>query len=179
METSASVVRLAALADHGEIWRLLLMAHRENALFNLAPQKVEAFVYRALYADRIAANDTAPRALIGVIGPKGKLEALVFVLISQFWYSYDLHIEELIVYVDPECRRSSHAKTMIQWMKDSADTLGIPLLTGILSTDRTEAKIRLYDKNLPRVGAFYLYPIRGKSVKRDNRMDKQAWLDAS
>jgi hypothetical protein len=43
-------------------------------------------------------------------------------------------------------------------MKSLADYLKIPLLTGIISKERTAAKIRLYDRKLPRVGAFYLYP---------------------
>jgi len=43
-------------------------------------------------------------------------------------------------------------------MKNLSDQLGIPLLTGIISKERTAAKIRLYDRMLPRIGAFYLYP---------------------
>ena len=113
---------------------------------------------RALHPERISPLDTGVRAQIGVIGPPGKLEAVVFVLIAQFWYSSDYHLEELLVYVDPECRKSRHAVTCLTWMKSLADQLGIPLLTGIISKDRTAAKIRLYDRMLPRIGAFYLYP---------------------
>lgn len=175
-----SVVRLATTDDHDEIWRLFLMAHRENGIFKLAPQKVEYFILRALNPETIHPADTEPRAQIGVIGNQGRIEGIVFVLIAQFWYSFELHIEELIVYVDPECRKSGHAKSLIQWMKNSADALDIPVFTGIISTERAEAKIRLYDRYLPRIGAFYLYPIRDRGVKRRNHnMEKQAWLDAS
>jgi len=69
-----------------------------------------------------------------------------------------LHLEELLVFVDPECRKSRHAVALVGWMKGLADDLKIPLLTGIISKDRTAAKIRLYDRMLPRIGAFYLYP---------------------
>lgn len=179
INVSPSVVRQATQLDHQEVWRLFLMAHRENGLFKLAPQKVEYFLQRALNPQNIHPQDIGPRGEVAVIGAQGKLEAIGFMLISQFWYSEDYHLEELVVFVDPECRHSEHAKKMIEWMKKSADTLKIPLLTGIISRDRTEAKIRLYDRYLPRIGGFYLYPLTGKDVKkRNHNMEKQAWLAA-
>jgi hypothetical protein len=153
-----STIRKATPFDAPEIWRLFLQTHRENGLFTIDPTKVTALLDRALHPERIPAWDTGPRAQIGVIGPQGRLEALVFILISSFWYSSELHLEELLVYVDPECRKSHHAKACIDWMKKLADELKIQLLTGIISKDRTAAKIRLYDRQLPRIGAFYLYP---------------------
>lgn len=62
------------------------------------------------------------------------------------------------MYVDPECRNSNHARACITWMKGLATELGVPLLTGIISKHRTASKIKLYDRLLPRVGAFYLFP---------------------
>lgn len=153
-----SIVRKALPQDAPEIWRLFLQTHRENGLFELAPQKVTSLMDRALHPERIHPHDTGARAQIGVVGSHGKLEAVVFILISSFWYSEELHLEELLVYVDPECRNSGHANACLDWMKGLADTLGIPLLTGIISKDRTASKIRLYDRKLPRIGAFYLYP---------------------
>ena len=158
MTTTPSVVRKATPFDAPEIWRLFLQTHRENGLFSLAPQKVTNFMDRALHPERIPLTDTGPRAQIGVIGPQGRLEAVVFVLLSSFWYSEEIHLEELLVYVDPECRGSNHAKSCIGWMKGLADELQVPLLTGIISKDRTASKIRLYDRFLPRIGAFYFYP---------------------
>lgn len=175
MSETPSIVRLATPADKQECWRLLLQGHRENAIFKLDPIKVEHLVNRALYADQIPPWDSGPRAHIGVIGEEGKLEAIVFLLIASFWYSSDLHLEEILVMVDPECRRSNHAKSIIAWMKKTADTLGIPLLTGIISKDRTAAKIRLYDRYLPRIGGFYLYPLGGRDVKKRNHLDHDAW----
>ena len=153
-----SIVRIAKPWDAPEIWRLFLQLHRENGLFAIAPQKVTVLMDRALHPEGILPTDIGPRAQIGVIGNPGRLEAVVFVLISSFWYSNDLHLEELLVYVDPECRATCHAKACVNWMKGLADGLEIPLLTGIISKERTAAKIRLYDRMLPRIGAFYFYP---------------------
>lgn len=176
--TAPSIVRAATPEDKDEIWRLLLQSHKENGLFKLDPLKVEHMVNRAIYADQIPPWDSGPRAHLGVIGKEGELEALVFLMISTFWYSSDLHIEELMVFVDVEARRSEHAKSIIAWMKKTADTLKIPLLTGIISKDRTAAKIRLYDRYLPRIGGFYLYPLGDRDVKKRNHMDRESWLAA-
>ncbi len=176
--TGPSVVRIATVNDKDEIWRLLLQGYKDNGIFTLDPLKVEHLINRAVYADQIPPWDSGPRAHIGVIGKEGNLEAIVFLLIASFWYSSDLHLEELIVFVDPEHRKSEHAKSIISWMKKTASALGIPLLTGIISKDRTAAKIRLYDRYLPRIGAFYLFPLDGKDVKKRNHMDRESYLQS-
>lgn len=179
IKASPSIVRKAIAADIPEIWRLFLMAHRENGVFNLAPNKVDYFLNRAIYPDQVMSNDTGPRGQIAVIGSPGRLEAIVFIILGSFWYSDEIHLEELLVYVDPEYRVSEHAKNCIDWMKRTADGLDVKLLTGIISKDRTQAKMRLYDRYLPRIGAFYLYPIGDTDVKRKNHnMEKEAWLEA-
>lgn len=159
--TSPSIVRLATPEDSMEIWRLFLQAHNENSLFPLAPEKVQYLMNRVLYPDAIPLGDMGPRGIIGVIGPVGALEALVFLLIGQFWYSNDRHLEELIVFTDPEHRKSTHAQAIIQWMKDQVELTGLPLMTGIMSNHRTEAKVRLYSRMLPKVGAFFFLSPKG------------------
>lgn len=159
--TCPSTVRVAKPADHTEIWRLFLQGHRENGKFSLAPEKVDYFLSRALHPEMIPDWDTGPRGAIGVIGAIGALEALVFVTIGTYWYSHDRHLEEFIVYVDPECRKSGHARELVDWMKRQSDVTGLPLITGIISSERTEAKVRLYRRMLEPVGAFFLYGGKG------------------
>lgn len=153
--TCESIVRPAQPEDHREIWRLFLMGHKENGMFTLAPEKVEWFLQRALRPDMIPVGDTGPRGVIAVIGPVGSLEGMCFITIGEFWYTFDKHIEEFIVYVDPECRKSNHAKMLIAWMKQQVEDTGLPLFTGIISNSRTEAKVKLYERMLPKAGAFF------------------------
>lgn len=162
--TTDSLVRSALPSDYTEIWRLFLQGHKENGLFSLAPDKVQWFMQRVLAPETISAGDLGPRGVIGVIGKVENLEALVFVTIGSYWYSHDKHLEEFIVYVDPEHRRSNHANALVQWMKDQVELTGLPLMTGIISNERTEAKCRLYRRMLPKVGEFFLY--RPKSKER-------------
>jgi len=160
-----SDVRLAKPEDHQEIWRLFLQGHRENGLFSLAPEKVQWFMNRALYPHLIPPNDTGVRGVIGVIGPVGALEALVFLTVGEYWYSDQKHIEEFIVYVDPECRKSTHAHALIEWMKQQVEETQLPLMTGIISTHRTEAKCRLYRRMLPKIGEFFYLAPKGATVQ--------------
>lgn len=155
--TCPSVVRIAKSDDRAEVWRLLLQSHRENGQFALAPAKVDWLVTRALNAELIPDWDVGPRPVIGVIGSVGRLEALVLIGIDTYWYTDERHLAEYLVYVDPECRRSYHAHTLVDWMKMQSRRTGLPLLSGIISNERTAAKVRLYRRMMPPIGAFFLY----------------------
>lgn len=158
-----SIVRIAREEDRQETWRLFLMGHQENGMFELDPSKVDWFMSRALHPELIPPWDTGPRGAIGVIGPVGALEALVFVTIGGFWYSSRKHLEEFIVFVDPAHRKgnSDHVRALVQWMKDQSDASGLPLVTGVISNHRTAAKCRLYGQMLPKVGEFFAYGLKG------------------
>jgi len=155
--SSPSLVRIATPADRAECWRLFRQGHEENGLFTLAPEKVDYLLYRCLFGPAIPPTDPGPRGAIGVIGPPGALEALALITIGEYWYSNDKHLEEMLVYVDPRHRKTRHARALITWMKSQAEVTGIPLVTGIISQHRTQAKCALYARMLPKVGEFFLY----------------------
>jgi len=162
--SNKSTVRVAGKADYDEVWRLLMESHDENALFPLAEDKVRWFVNRVIYPETISENDTGIRGVIGVIGPVGAVEGLVFLTIGSHWYTHALHIEEYMVFVDPKHRRSNHAKALVQFMKDQVELTKLPLLTGVQSTTRTEAKCRLYQRMLPKIGEFFFITPKGSSM---------------
>lgn len=162
--SAPSVVRLAKSEDAQELWRMFLQVHNENALFKLSPQKVQWLMERTLNPEIIPAGDMGPRGVIGVIGPTGALEGFAFIIIGQYWYSEDHHLEELAVFTDPEHRKSQHAQALIQWMKDQVENTGLPLVTGIMSTHRTEAKCRLYRRMLPKIGEFFYLSPKGSNM---------------
>ncbi len=162
--SAPSIVRIAGPGDYHECWRLFLMGHKENGLFPLAPDKVEFFIKRLLWPELIHPDDTGVRGAIGVIGTIGSLEGLCVVTIGSYWYSHAMHLEEFIVYVDPEHRKTNHAHAFLQWMKDQVEITKIPLVTGVISTSRTEAKCRLYRRMLPKVGEFFLFSPKGSGA---------------
>lgn len=147
-----SVVRFADMDDLEEVWFLMRMSYGENAVFPLSPKKAQSYVKSAL---------SHQQGAIGVIGPKGGcLEALAFLCIGTFWYSDAPHLEEYMVYVHQDHRKSGHAKALLEWMEMQVEATKLPLMTGVFSNSpRNEAKCRLYSRKFPKLGEFfYLQP---------------------
>ena len=155
--SSSSTVRPAHPEDYEEIWNLFRLLHQENGVFTLSEEKLNWILARVLRPQLIPQNDTGLRGYMGVIGPPGALEAFVLMIIGSYWYTDELHLEELATFVHPNHRRSRHAQALLRYSKRMSDAIGIPLLIGIVSNKRTEAKVRLYRKYLPEAGSFFLY----------------------
>lgn len=157
--TSPSIVRPATKKDRQEIWRLLRLLHSENGLHDLSQSRVDWHLDRYLNPEDIAKDDMGDRGFIGVIGPEGALEGCIILAIGAAWYSETFIIDEKLNFVDPAHRASNHAKALISYAKDCSLRIGPRLVIGILSTKRTEAKIRLYEQQgLTPYGVFFVYP---------------------
>lgn len=162
MSPMDSPVRLATMADYQECFRLFLQAHKENGMqFSFAPDKIDWILIRFL-GQQIAEDDPGIRGIIGVIGPRGAIEAVCGVCLADLWYTHDKHLSDFLVFVDPEHRNTNHAKSMIRWMKEQADIIGVPYMSGVVTNERTEAKCRLFRREMPKVGELFLY--RGPGV---------------
>lgn len=176
--SSPSIVRPAVAADLDEIWRLFRLHADENALFPLSESKVTFYLRRVLDPKSIAPDDTGPRGQIGVIGPVGALEGAIMLMLGSPWYSEEVTLDDCMNFVDPAHRKSNHAKALISYAKHLVDRVreGNPdfcMTMGVVSTDRTQAKIRLYSRHLKPVGAYFIYPdVSGvKSLKETHWTD--------
>lgn len=145
-----SQVQVALPGEEDALWEMLLGLHDENGIFSPDEPRVREFIHAAI---------EAKGGLIGVIRSQdtGALEASIGLVIDQWWYTLDWCLSERWVYVVPECRKTDHAARMVDWAKASAARLGIPLQMGILSTIRTEAKEKMYERKMKRVGGFYMW----------------------
>ena len=66
-------------------------------------------------------------------------------------------------FIHPDYRsaKGGRARRLCEFSKQAADSLGIPLIIGVLSNNRTEAKVRLYKRQFGEPsGAFFLYNAR-------------------
>ena len=96
--------------------------------------------------------------VIGIIQPKSEIEAIIFLQLGQFWYTEDWTLEETLNYVRPQYRRSTNAKEMIAFGRRCSDELGIALVIGVVSNERTKAKMELYRRQLGEpVGGYFYY----------------------
>lgn len=144
--------------DEQQVRLLLTLGHSENSIFGMNVGKAEYIMKRFLYSAFLPASDKGIRGCFGVIGPLGgKLEALTMASVSAQWYSDQPYLEEYIVYVHPEHRKAGHAAKLLDFLIGVADNMGVPLLTGILSQTRMEAKCRLYRRKVTPIGQFFLH----------------------
>ncbi len=159
MHVSPSIVRTADSRDEEAIIAMCLRLHEENGLFRVDQDKVRARIHAILHPDQ--APWLMP-GIIGVVGSVDALEGMIILNISSMWYATDddRHIEEVLNYVPPEHRKTTHAKALIGFAKDCAEKLGMPLLIGVQSTHRMEAKVRLYQRQLPKLGEFFMFDPR-------------------
>jgi hypothetical protein len=143
-----SPVRKAVVTDKPQIMHMCEENHRDNGQFSLDLGKVEAMIDKAF---------NGGGAIIGVVG-KDQIEGMLVLLISQFWYSSDWCLEEIQNYVRPQFRKSTHAKDMINFGVRCSDELGIPLVIGVVSNERTRAKLELYRRQLGEpCGGYFLH----------------------
>ncbi len=143
---TAPVVRLAVSEDAPSVYRMSKMLHEENGLASWCEDKIRGSIV------------AGKKAIIGVIGPKGDPVAMIHLRIGSMWYSNDIHLEDRGTFVHPEHRRTGYAKALLDFAKLAAADLKIPLLIGILSSERTEAKIRLCRRKLgPPSGAYFFW----------------------
>lgn len=146
------VVRTGVEADFEGVMNLAMSATSENGIFPPTVEKVANVMWGAL---------TRQNGIIGVIGPVGgKLEGGVLLSAGELWYSNELILEEKAIFVDPKLRsaKGGRARKLAEFAKHAATELGVPLAIGVLSTTRTEAKIRLYERVFGKpAGVYFLY----------------------
>lgn len=156
-------VRLATPEEVDDVMRLALMCCEENQFIQTSPVKVLEQVWAGLKLDR---------GMVGVIGEPGAIEGGVLLRIGPVWYSNNDVIEEKAVFVHPDFRsaKGGRAARLIEFSKSIADQLGLPLCIGVLSSHRTEAKVRAYRRVIGEPsGAYWVYWSNGIQPADDNK----------
>lgn len=150
-----SKVRLAHSSDEPELLRLFKMMHEEGGMRPLDIDCVRETFAKAF--DRKG-------GIMAVIGAPNHIRAFQFLLITRWYYTREHHLEELWNWVHPEHRNSDYSKLLVDHAKKCSDELSaemgvkVPLLMGVLTNRRMEAKVRLYRRffGVP-VGAFFVH----------------------
>jgi hypothetical protein len=141
--------------DIDEIMVIAVQAAEENGFLEANPRKLAEEIYPALCQDH---------GIVGLIGRKGEaIEGIVVLRIGTMWYSDTPVVEEKAIFIHPDYRsaKGGRATRLCEFSKKVSDTLGIPLIIGVLSNNRTEAKVRMYERQFGKPsGAFFLYGAR-------------------
>jgi len=141
-------VRIATDGDEAEIYNLLMLQHRECGIFNFSDRKVRS----------VMQNGTRQNGgIVGVVDGANGVEATIGLTITQPWYSDDWHLSELWNFVHPAHRKDGHAAKLVNFSKWCSDNMTLPLFIMAIANKRTEAKMRLYNRMVPKTGIMFLY----------------------
>lgn len=152
-------VRVGQPEEIHDVMDLAMMACSENGFANPNPVKLLEQIWAGLSLDH---------GIVGLIGEPKKLEGAILLRISDVWYSDDRVLEEKAIFIHPEYRsaKGGRARRLCEFAKRASEMLEVPLLIGVLSNQRTEAKVRLYERQFGHpTGAFFLYNGRTGSVQ--------------
>jgi len=156
-------VRVGTPEDVDGMMQLALAACEENGLTNPNPTKL---------LNEIWAGLTRQYGIVGIIGRPGEqFEAAILLRTEPLWYSDDLTIVERAIFVHPDFRsaKGGRARKLCEFAKQTAEVLQIPLVIGILSSQRVEGKVRLYERQFgPQSGAYWIYGKRTGEWKDDS-----------
>ena len=121
------------------IYKLLVEMHQETALASLDEAKSRWWIRKGLNRDK---------AIVGAIGTPDRVEASIGLFVGNFWYapSDDVHLEDHWNYCGQEYRKSRHAHAMLDWARQVQTAMGMPVILGVLSTKRTQAKVELFKR---------------------------------
>jgi hypothetical protein len=149
-------VRTGTPEDIDGMMELALAACAENGLTNPNPLKLLNEIWSSL---------NLHHGIVGIIGEPGKTpEAAILLRIESLWYTDDLSVVERAIFVHPEYRsaKGGRASKLCSFAKKVSTELTHPLVIGILSSQRTEAKVRLYERQFGQpAGAYWI--VNGKT----------------
>jgi len=149
--TTEAVVRVGQPNDLEKIMDLVATMQDEVGVFPINPDRVRSFMIAPLHLDG---------GIVGIIENNGVIEAGILLRVCDAWYTDQQHLEEFGLFVHRDFRyaKDSRAKKLVEFAKKTAESLSLPLMIGVLSKDRTDAKITLYERIFGQpVGAFFFY----------------------
>lgn len=159
-----SVVRLATEEDEDQLLALCRMDHEENGIRDglgqldpFSADKVRAIIQRAVTPSRNEPN--AGHSVCGVIGPRGGLQASVYLDRSDYGYSDRAIFRQRWAIVAHDYRKSQHYSLLTEFAKVMADCLERTLIAEPTSAHRVEAQERFYTRKfgVERRGSIFIY----------------------
>jgi hypothetical protein len=145
-------VRVGTPEDLDEIMNLSSLAWEEMGFVEPSAERFLSELWPALNMEK---------GMVGIIGSVGKpIEGAVLLRVGSMWYSDKPVLEEKAVFIHPDFRsiKGGRASRLCEFSKKAAEELGMPLVIGIISNSRTEAKVRMYRRKFGEpFGAFFLY----------------------
>lgn len=144
-------IRTGTPADIDAMMKLAMDACEDNGLTEAAPEKILQEIWSAL---------NLVMGMVAIIGEPGEeIEAAALIRLEPMWYSHKMTIVERAIFVNSKYRsaKGGRAAKLCQFVKKMQEDMGLPAVIGILSTNRTEAKRKLYERSFgPPAGHYWI-----------------------
>ena len=139
-----------------ELWMMDLRANAEHVALIDAEKVLE----------NIRSGTRGRGGILGVIDDKesGTPIAMVLLIPMQWHWSQAWFLQEMVLYVHPDHRKSHHADDLAEWSKWAADEMTrhfgyqVHLLNGVLGTWQIHRKTAFYRRKFQQIGTVFLYP---------------------
>ncbi len=148
-------VATAVPGDAPALLDLLKLMHAETGEAPFDEARVRATIWHG-----VTQNGAG---IIGIIPGKPNaagqptIEGSIGLYTDTWWYSSRAHLSDRWNFVAEPYRRSTHAKKLIEFAKWAAVTVDRPLVMAMLETEQTSGKLRLYERQLPKSGAVFVF----------------------
>lgn len=155
-------VRLAGPDDEPAILELLLADVAENAA-HVAPPSEERILTHIQLGTRKRGGFTAV-----IDGEDGKPIAVAILNATQWWWSDDWYLGDIVTYVHPDHRKGRCIDNLLEferWLaQEMSDQYGKQtyLVCGVMGTRRYREKLMLFWRRFFEVGRAYMWPAPGE-----------------
>lgn len=149
-------VRIATTADEDGLFDLLMLAYKENGTMPVSKFRVHEIIRNGTRPNRPKEERTGYN-VIGVIETEGKLEAVLVLEMARMSYAEEWHLQDICAYTHKDHRRSNHANDLLEFGKWISEQMKLPLIIGILTEKKLEAKKRFYQRHVKEVGALFMH----------------------
>lgn len=152
-------IRFCAESDRERLLAFVKAGHDESAMFSLSENKVKSVIDHGINPPKDERGGIVHLVMIGIIDAPDKdmIAASVALEYTQPWYSDDWVLYEMWNNVHKDYRKSTYAQDLIKFVKWISDSTQRPLGMQIYTTERLTAKIELYRRKMPQVGALFVY----------------------
>lgn len=151
MNEAAGHLRQATTADMPAVLQLLYRAHAEVKPMPVSERKVRGFV-AGVFQHGLVLVIERDAAIVGTCG----------LMADSPWWSEEIGLDSVWLYVAPEHRRTPFATMMLRAMRDYATQTNMPIQVGFAASPETPRKVhvmrKLYERTFgaPTGMSFYV-----------------------
>lgn len=139
-------VRRAGIHEIGAIIDLLIAMHVENGLFSLSEAKMARQVRQLVLQGSCYAVLDGDR-IVGIVGLD----------VATPWYSDERHVGDYFLFIHPDYRSTDAGDLLIEAGDAWAAERGMKYLSGPVTPDRPEVKMRWYrSRGFKLIGGLFL-----------------------